>query len=222
MKSVHVGSTRVDAEALRWSVGGLHLVLPAAVQTAGIHHRYVLVKWLDQNFNHHLTEDERTVSEFRAVSSSVSPPSGVYAGIKFFIIDFILKSCPKLRQRFDTPYIIWTNLPTDLQLKERSHTTVSRRVSPHSHILYIRICSTQTTELVWVSPSSVSHFSSSVCVWLCTSQENIRKHTTSTAQDWSYCKVQFFSLVSHHAVVLRPLQRIRRTSALHLQPLIQN
>ncbi|XP_026222122.1 GRAM domain-containing protein 4-like isoform X1 [Anabas testudineus] len=53
---------------------------------------------------------------------------GVYAGIKFFIIDFILKSCPKLRQRFDTPYIIWTNLPTDLQLKERSHTTVSRRV----------------------------------------------------------------------------------------------
>ncbi|XP_028286847.1 GRAM domain-containing protein 4-like isoform X2 [Parambassis ranga] len=54
---------------------------------------------------------------------------GVYAGIKFFIIDFIFKSCPKLRQRFDTPYIIWTNLPTDLQLKERSNTTtLSRRV----------------------------------------------------------------------------------------------
>ncbi|XP_022620239.1 GRAM domain-containing protein 4-like [Seriola dumerili] len=52
----------------------------------------------------------------------------VYAGIKFFIIDFIFKSCPKLRQRFDTPYIIWTNLPTDLQLKERSSTTLSRRV----------------------------------------------------------------------------------------------
>lgn len=52
----------------------------------------------------------------------------VYAGIKFFIIDFIFKSCPKLRQRFDTPYIIWTNLPTDLQLKERSNTTLSRRV----------------------------------------------------------------------------------------------
>ncbi|XP_071314883.1 GRAM domain-containing protein 4-like [Trachinotus anak] len=51
----------------------------------------------------------------------------VYAGIKFFIIDFIFKSCPKLRQRFDTPYIIWTNLPTDLQLKERSSTTLSRR-----------------------------------------------------------------------------------------------
>nr|XP_046249839.1 GRAM domain-containing protein 4-like [Scatophagus argus] len=52
---------------------------------------------------------------------------GVYAGIKFFIIDFIFKSCPKLRQRYDTPYIVWTNLPTDLQLKERSSVTVSRR-----------------------------------------------------------------------------------------------
>ncbi|XP_068585004.1 GRAM domain-containing protein 4-like [Cebidichthys violaceus] len=54
---------------------------------------------------------------------------GVYAGIKFFIIDFIFKSCPKLRQRFDTPYIIWTNLPTDLQLKERGGTTLSRRLT---------------------------------------------------------------------------------------------
>ncbi|XP_074489716.1 GRAM domain-containing protein 4-like [Sebastes fasciatus] len=54
---------------------------------------------------------------------------GVYAGIKFFIIDFIFKSCPKLRQRFDTPFIIWTNLPTDLQLKERSNTGLSRRVT---------------------------------------------------------------------------------------------
>ncbi|KAM9351781.1 GRAM domain-containing protein 4-like [Symphorus nematophorus] len=54
---------------------------------------------------------------------------GVYAGIKFFIIDFIFKSCPKLRQRYDTPYIIWTNLPTDLQLKERGSNTLSRRLS---------------------------------------------------------------------------------------------
>uniref|UniRef100_A0A1A7YGW0 GRAM domain-containing protein n=2 Tax=Iconisemion striatum TaxID=60296 RepID=A0A1A7YGW0_9TELE len=55
---------------------------------------------------------------------------GVYAGIKFFIIDFLFKNCPKLRQRFDTPYIIWTNLPTDLQLKERSNPMLSRRVQP--------------------------------------------------------------------------------------------
>lgn len=54
--------------------------------------------------------------------------SGMYAGIKFFIIDFIFKRCPKLRQRYDTPYIIWTNLPTDVQLKERGNTTMSRRV----------------------------------------------------------------------------------------------
>ncbi|XP_068459634.1 GRAM domain-containing protein 4-like [Clinocottus analis] len=54
---------------------------------------------------------------------------GVYAGIKFFIIDFFFKSCPKLRQRFDTPFIIWTHLPTDLQLKERGGTTLSRRVT---------------------------------------------------------------------------------------------
>lgn len=53
----------------------------------------------------------------------------MYAGIKFFIIDFIFKRCPKLRQRYDTPYVIWTNLPTDQQLKERSNTLMSRRVS---------------------------------------------------------------------------------------------
>lgn len=68
------------------------------------------------------------------VMMSLPSFSGVYAGIKFFIIDFIFKSCPKLRQRYDTPYIIWTNLPTDLQLKERSNPTLSRRVSPVSHI----------------------------------------------------------------------------------------
>uniref|UniRef100_A0A9J7ZEJ8 GRAM domain containing 4b n=1 Tax=Cyprinus carpio carpio TaxID=630221 RepID=A0A9J7ZEJ8_CYPCA len=57
---------------------------------------------------------------------------GVYAGIKFFIIDFIFKSCPKLRDKYDTPYIVWTNLPTDPQLKERNNATLSRRVSETS------------------------------------------------------------------------------------------
>ncbi|XP_067291891.1 GRAM domain-containing protein 4 isoform X2 [Pseudorasbora parva] len=52
---------------------------------------------------------------------------GVYAGIKFFIIDFIFKSCPKLRDKYDTPYIVWANLPTDPQLKERNNATLSRR-----------------------------------------------------------------------------------------------
>ncbi|XP_051978813.1 GRAM domain-containing protein 4-like isoform X3 [Xyrauchen texanus] len=54
---------------------------------------------------------------------------GIYAGIKFFIIDFIFKSCPKLRDKYDTPYIIWTNLPTDPQLKERNNATQNRRLS---------------------------------------------------------------------------------------------
>uniref|UniRef100_A0A3Q2C709 GRAM domain containing 4a n=1 Tax=Cyprinodon variegatus TaxID=28743 RepID=A0A3Q2C709_CYPVA len=62
---------------------------------------------------------------------------GVYAGIKFFIIDFLFKSCPKLRDKYDTPYIVWNSLPTDPQLKERTNATVSRRVSgppsPPSH-----------------------------------------------------------------------------------------
>ncbi|KAG8439887.1 hypothetical protein GDO86_005885 [Hymenochirus boettgeri] len=53
---------------------------------------------------------------------------GLYAGIKFFLIDFIFKRCPRLRAKYDTPYIIWTNLPTDPQLKERTNATVSRRI----------------------------------------------------------------------------------------------
>ncbi|XP_015687631.1 GRAM domain-containing protein 4 [Protobothrops mucrosquamatus] len=52
---------------------------------------------------------------------------GLYAGIKFFLIDFVFKRCPRLRAKYDTPYIIWLNLPTDPQLKERANATVSRR-----------------------------------------------------------------------------------------------
>lgn len=55
-------------------------------------------------------------------------PPGLYAGIKFFLIDFIFKRCPRLRAKYDTPYIIWKSLPTDPQLKERSTTALSRRV----------------------------------------------------------------------------------------------
>lgn len=55
---------------------------------------------------------------------------GLYAGIKFFIIDFLFKSCPKLRDKYDTPYIVWNSLPTDPQLKERMNATVSRRIPP--------------------------------------------------------------------------------------------
>lgn len=61
--------------------------------------------------------------------------SGLYAGIKFFLIDFIFKRCPRLRAKYDTPYIIWTSLPTDPQLKERSNATVSRRVRIINHFV---------------------------------------------------------------------------------------
>ncbi|XP_034033251.1 GRAM domain-containing protein 4-like [Thalassophryne amazonica] len=53
---------------------------------------------------------------------------GLYAGIKFFIIGFVFKCCPKLRQRYDTPYVIWNSLPTDLQLKETTNTTLNGQV----------------------------------------------------------------------------------------------
>ncbi|XP_059537358.1 GRAM domain-containing protein 4 isoform X2 [Myotis daubentonii] len=55
---------------------------------------------------------------------------GLYAGIKFFLIDFVFKRCPRLRAKYDTPYIIWKSLPTDPQLKERSSAAaVSRRTT---------------------------------------------------------------------------------------------
>ncbi|XP_007454149.1 PREDICTED: GRAM domain-containing protein 4 [Lipotes vexillifer] len=58
---------------------------------------------------------------------------GLYAGIKLFVIDFIFKRCPRLRAKYDTPYIIWKSLPTDPQLKERSSTAVSRRDASRVH-----------------------------------------------------------------------------------------
>lgn len=68
--------------------------------------------------------------------SLVSPNDvGLYAGIKFFLIDFVFKRCPRLRAKYDTPYIIWLNLPTDPQLKDRANATVSRRVSSVTWIL---------------------------------------------------------------------------------------
>ncbi|XP_048971191.1 GRAM domain-containing protein 4 isoform X2 [Canis lupus dingo] len=62
---------------------------------------------------------------------------GLYAGIKFFLIDFIFKRCPRLRAKYDTPYIIWRSLPTDPQLKERSSAAVSRRLQTTSSRSYV-------------------------------------------------------------------------------------
>ncbi|XP_059537360.1 GRAM domain-containing protein 4 isoform X4 [Myotis daubentonii] len=63
---------------------------------------------------------------------------GLYAGIKFFLIDFVFKRCPRLRAKYDTPYIIWKSLPTDPQLKERSSAAaVSRRLQTTSARSYV-------------------------------------------------------------------------------------
>ncbi|XP_037369269.1 GRAM domain-containing protein 4 isoform X1 [Talpa occidentalis] len=62
---------------------------------------------------------------------------GLYAGVKFFLIDFIFKRCPRLRAKYDTPYIIWKNLPTDPQLKERSSTAVPRRLQTAASRSYV-------------------------------------------------------------------------------------
>uniref|UniRef100_A0A8C8HWL7 GRAM domain-containing protein n=1 Tax=Oncorhynchus tshawytscha TaxID=74940 RepID=A0A8C8HWL7_ONCTS len=65
---------------------------------------------------------------------------GLYAGIKFFLIDFMFRSCPKLRDKYDTPHIIWTSLPTDPQLKERGGATLSRWVRLKLYIYYSLPC----------------------------------------------------------------------------------
>lgn len=153
-----MGSAWVDSEAVCGSVGGLHLLLPAAIQTSGLHHRLVgcsqwgiishfnhinshllnliplkLIGWLPLNtWNEIICIFWSIIHSAEWVQLASSSLSGMYAGIKFFIIDFIFKRCPKLRQRYDTPYVIWTNLPTDLQLKERSNTLMGRRVSTNS------------------------------------------------------------------------------------------
>ncbi|KAG8517972.1 GRAM domain-containing protein 4 [Galemys pyrenaicus] len=62
---------------------------------------------------------------------------GLYAGVKFFLIDFIFKRCPRLRAKYDTPYIIWKNLPTDPQLKERPSATVPRRLQTAATRSYV-------------------------------------------------------------------------------------
>uniref|UniRef100_A0A8C2W4T5 GRAM domain containing 4 n=1 Tax=Chinchilla lanigera TaxID=34839 RepID=A0A8C2W4T5_CHILA len=62
---------------------------------------------------------------------------GLYAGIKFFLIDFIFKRCPRLRAKYDTPYIIWRSLPTDPQLKERAGASVSRRLQTAASRSYV-------------------------------------------------------------------------------------
>uniref|UniRef100_A0A8C3K574 GRAM domain-containing protein 4 n=1 Tax=Calidris pygmaea TaxID=425635 RepID=A0A8C3K574_9CHAR len=94
---------------------------------------------------------------------------GLYAGIKFFLIDFIFKRCPRLRAKYDTPYIIWTSLPTDPQLKERSNATVSRRAS--LYYSYPKSWMLQTA-------TSRSYVGSSMPTGISKDEDTSRFHTT--------------------------------------------
>ncbi|XP_014819238.1 PREDICTED: GRAM domain-containing protein 4 [Calidris pugnax] len=94
---------------------------------------------------------------------------GLYAGIKFFLIDFIFKRCPRLRAKYDTPYIIWTSLPTDPQLKERSNATVSRRAS--LYYSYPKSWMLQTA-------TSRSYVGSSLPTGISKDEDTSRFHTT--------------------------------------------
>ncbi|NWX83954.1 GRAM4 protein, partial [Nothoprocta pentlandii] len=107
---------------------------------------------------------------------------GLYAGIKFFLIDFIFKRCPRLRAKYDTPYIIWTSLPTDPQLKERSNATVSRRLAK----LFLKVqskhcCSNFGIVFVFLqlqTAASRSYVGSSTPAGINKDEDSSRFHTT--------------------------------------------
>uniref|UniRef100_A0A3B5QNQ3 GRAM domain-containing protein n=1 Tax=Xiphophorus maculatus TaxID=8083 RepID=A0A3B5QNQ3_XIPMA len=65
---------------------------------------------------------------------------GVSVAIKFFIIDLIFERCSKLQQWFDAPYNFWTNLPTDLQLRDTKRGAFHEAFNlPESDILKYRM-----------------------------------------------------------------------------------
>ncbi|NXT60656.1 GRAM4 protein, partial [Chaetops frenatus] len=96
---------------------------------------------------------------------------GLYAGVKFFLIDFIFKRCPRLRAKYDTPYIIWISLLTDPQLKERSNATVSRRCCCLDFGIMFLFLQLQTA-------ASRSYMGSSAPTGISKDEDTSRFHTT--------------------------------------------
>lgn len=154
---VYVGATWEHQETLHLPVGGFHQLLRPSLQTHGLHdrwdtpqscisHPWRISTWFERliyvcfsaSFSCTYFLGARLPdrwTEYHPLDFSLFffPVPGVYGGIKFFIIDFLFKSCPKLRDKYDTPYIVWNSLPTDPQLKERINATVSRRVREQQH-----------------------------------------------------------------------------------------
>ncbi|KAI4795555.1 hypothetical protein KUCAC02_029813, partial [Chaenocephalus aceratus] len=83
------------------------------------------------NFKRNLTALSSWYSIYTsAIAFIVSSARRVYAGIKVSSSSTFPSSrgCPKLRQRFDTPFIIWTHLPTDLPAEG------ARRLHAHQRV----------------------------------------------------------------------------------------
>ncbi|XP_074645766.1 GRAM domain-containing protein 4-like isoform X2 [Tubulanus polymorphus] len=92
-----------------------------------------LLTWQDPN----ATKKLFTFLCLAFISSCVLPGQllvlimGVYAGIKLFVIDYIYQRFPRIRQKHDTVYKMWQDLPTDHQLeKQMTHNVIDRSIIP--------------------------------------------------------------------------------------------
>lgn len=45
--------------------------------------------------------------------------TGIYLGLKFFVLDFIFFRYPRIRLKYDTTSRLWDTLPTDADLERR-------------------------------------------------------------------------------------------------------
>lgn len=46
--------------------------------------------------------------------------TGIYLGLKFFVLDFIFFRYPRIRLKYDTTSRLWDTLPTDADLERRA------------------------------------------------------------------------------------------------------
>lgn len=84
--------------------------------------------------------------------------SGLYLGVKLFVIDYFFNRYPRLKRKRDTVYKIWLSLPTDVEKEKRSVRSeidkVSKLVIPmpkhitvHIYLTMYSICQHSTNSL---------------------------------------------------------------------------
>ncbi|KAK7084124.1 GRAM domain-containing protein 4, partial [Halocaridina rubra] len=56
-------------------------------------------------------------------SSQLFTLTGVYLGLKFFVMDYVFFRYPRIRQKYDTTSRLWDTLPTDADLERRGDKT---------------------------------------------------------------------------------------------------